>query len=84
MRVLNINFQSVKSKVHELSLLLDSAKPDIIVGCEIWLKAEIHNSEIMPPNYTIYRNDRKDGNLFVFSSPLAMMLRLDYQHFLYL
>ena len=24
-RVLNINFQSVKSKVHELSLLLDSA-----------------------------------------------------------
>jgi hypothetical protein len=47
--------------VHELSLLLDSAKPDIIVGCEIWLKAEIHNSEIMPPNYTIYRNDRKDG-----------------------
>jgi hypothetical protein len=61
MRVLNINFQSVKSKVHELSLLLDSAKPDIIIGCETWLKPEIHNSEIMPPNYTIYRNDRKDG-----------------------
>jgi exonuclease III len=63
MRVLNINFQSVKSKVHELSLLLDSAKPDIILGCEIWLKPEIHihNSVIMPPNYTMYRNDRKDG-----------------------
>ena len=61
MRVLNINFQSIKSKVHELSLLLDSAKPDIIIGCETWLKPEIHNSEIMPPNYTIYRNDRKDG-----------------------
>jgi hypothetical protein len=61
MRVLNNNFQSIKSKVHELSLLLDSAKPDIIIGCETWLKPEIHNSEIMPPNYTIYRNDRKDG-----------------------
>ena len=53
MRVLNINFQSIKSK--------DSAKPDIIIGCETWLKPEIHNSEIIPPNYTIYRNDRKDG-----------------------
>lgn len=59
--MLNINFQSVKSKVHELSLLLDSAKPDIIIGCETWLKPEIHNSEIMPPNYTLYRNDRKNG-----------------------
>jgi hypothetical protein len=62
MRVLNINFQSIKSKVHELSLLLDSAKPDIIIGCETWLKPEIHNSEIMSPYYTIYRYDRKDGH----------------------
>jgi hypothetical protein len=38
-----------------------SAKPDIIIDCETWLKPEIHHSEIMPPNYTIYRNDRKDG-----------------------
>jgi hypothetical protein len=60
MRVLNINFQSVKSKVHEPSLLLNLAKPDIIIDCETWLKPEIHHSEIMPPNYTIYRNDMKD------------------------
>ena len=30
--------------MHELSLLLDSAKPDIIIGCETWLKPEIHSN----------------------------------------
>lgn len=61
LRVLNINFQSARSKANEMSLLIDSANPDIIIGSETWLKPEIHDSEIMPPNYTIYRNDRKDG-----------------------
>jgi hypothetical protein len=78
MRVLNINFQSVKSKVHKLSLLLESAKPDIIIGCETWLKPEIHNFEIMSPNYTIYRNDRKDGYGGVLIGVRSDIIRSEY------
>jgi hypothetical protein len=33
--------------------LVDSAKPDIIVGTESWLRPEIHNSEFTPPGYTV-------------------------------
>jgi hypothetical protein len=33
--------------VHEPSLLLDLAKPDIIIGCETWLKPEIHICDVM-------------------------------------
>jgi hypothetical protein len=44
---------------HDMSLRLKS--PPIQTVCETWLKPEKHNSEIMPPNYTIYRNDRNDG-----------------------
>jgi exonuclease III len=47
--------------------LVDSAKPDIIVGTESWLRPEIHNSEFTPPGYTfIARRDRQDGYDGVF------------------
>ncbi len=39
LRVVNINFQSVMSKKAELHHLIDSTKPDIIIGTETWLLA---------------------------------------------
>jgi hypothetical protein len=50
--------------IHEYKALdkyKDSYNPEIIIGTETWLNDSVHNSEIFPPNYNIYRRDRRDG-----------------------
>jgi hypothetical protein len=42
-------------------LLIESSNPDIIIGTETWLKPGMNDSEVIPPSYTLYRNDRADG-----------------------
>lgn len=59
--LLNFNFQSIKNKTAEKLNIIDSYNPSIIIGTETWLNDSVHNSEIFPPNYNIYRRDRKDG-----------------------
>ena len=61
MKILNVNFQSVKNKKEELGNLIESTDPSIIIGTETWLNDRIHSSEIFTPSYDVYRNDRKDG-----------------------
>jgi hypothetical protein len=56
-----LNFQSIKNKKAETLNIIDSYNPDIIIGTETWLNDPVHNSEIFPPNYNIYRRDRRDG-----------------------
>jgi len=58
LRILNINFQSIKMKQCRLSNILDSVKPDIVIGTETWLEPNIKNSEIFPAGYKIHRKDR--------------------------
>ena len=60
-RVLIINFQSIKNKKEELCNIIESSDPSIIVGTETWLNPNIHSHEIFPPNYEILRKDRSDG-----------------------
>ena len=62
LRVLNINFQSIKMKQCRLSNVLESVKPDIVIGTETWLDNSIKDSEIFPSGYRIHRKDRKTGN----------------------
>jgi len=59
-RVLVVNFQSVMSKRCELACVIDTVKPDIIIGCETWLRPTINHSEFLPADYTVYRKDRSD------------------------
>jgi hypothetical protein len=40
---------------------VEAVKPDVIYGCETWLKPSISQAEIFPPGYDLYRSDRKDG-----------------------
>ena len=61
LRYLEINFQSIYSKRAEFWSLVDAVKPDVIFGCETWLKPNISKGEIFPPDYDLYRRDRKDG-----------------------
>ena len=40
-------------------MLLDTTKPDIIIGTETWLDPSISSSEYFPASrYTVYRRDR--------------------------
>ena len=57
LRVLNINFQSIKRKQHIVNNIIESSKPDIVIGTETWLKPNINNNEVFPENYNIYRKD---------------------------
>ena len=60
LKIISLNFQSIKNKKkHELDLLLDTTKPDIIIGTETWLDPSISFSEYFPASrYTVYRRDR--------------------------
>ena len=45
LRILIMNCQSIKNKKPELHTIIDSAKPDILLGIESWLTPGIKNSE---------------------------------------
>ena len=57
-RLLNVNFRSVIGSKPELLNLIDSLRPDIIIGTETWLDKTIKNEEFMPSNYCVHRKDR--------------------------
>ena len=59
MKILLINFQSIKNKSADLEQLIYHHQPDIIQGTETWLNPDISSSEIFPSNYTVFRRDRK-------------------------
>jgi len=60
LRILNINFQSLRKKGKLLETIIDSTDPDVIIGTETWLDPNIKSSEIIPDfqNYDIERRDR--------------------------
>ena len=48
--------------------IVDTAKADIILGCESWLSRDIANSEIFPEGFDAVRKDRvgdAHGGVFV-------------------
>ena len=60
--LLNMNTQSTWTKKLEFELLIENAKPDIIVACETWSKPAVNCSEFMPSGYDPpLRKDRADG-----------------------
>ena len=59
LRILNINFQSIKSKQHLVNNILESMKPDIVFRTETWLDPTMKDNEIFPDGFKIYRRDRK-------------------------
>ena len=68
LRILIMNCQSIKNKKAEIHAVIDSAKPDIILGNESWLTPEIKNSEIFPDSFDAIRKDRvgdAHGGVFI-------------------
>ena len=63
-----MNCRSIKNKKAEIHTLIDSAKPDIILGNESWLTPGIKNSEIFPDSFDAIRKDRvgdAHGGVFI-------------------
>jgi hypothetical protein len=59
LRLLNINFQSMKAKREEFWSMLEYTDPDIIIASETWLRPEIKESEVLPDSYHfVARKDR--------------------------
>ena len=68
LRILVMNCESIKNKKAELHTIIDSAKPDIILGNESWLTPDIKNSEIFPESFDAVRKDRASdahGGVFI-------------------
>ena len=54
--------------------MVDSVKPDMVVGTESWLRTDILNSEIFPSNYTVFRRDRDTNGGVVFIAVIDEIL----------
>ena len=59
-KINNINFQSINNKKANLLHLIDTDKPDVYTGSEMWLNNTISSSEIFPPN-NVLRSDHSCG-----------------------
>ena len=58
LKVININFRSIKNKKPDLDVLIDSFQSDTIIGTETWLDPSVNSSEYFSPdNLTVYRNE---------------------------
>ena len=60
-KIIVMNFQSIKNKHEEILNIIDTANPSIIIGNETWLSPSIYSTEIFPPEYEVIRKDRNDG-----------------------
>ena len=58
LRNLIMNCQSIKDKKAELHTIIDSAKPDNILGNESWLTPDIKDSEIFPDSFDAVRKEK--------------------------
>ena len=76
LRLLNINFRSIRNKTASLHNLISTYSPDIIIGTETWLTPDILTTEIFPApfNMTVQRRDRptnsgKGGGVLIATRP---------------
>jgi hypothetical protein len=58
LKMLTINFQSIKSNQGLVKNLIESTKPAIVIGTETWIDPTVTDNQIFPPNYKLYRKDR--------------------------
>lgn len=61
LRLISLDFQSIKNKVLEIEVLVENSEPDSIVGTETWLNNIIFSAELLPSTYNIIRRDRVDS-----------------------
>ena len=61
-RLVNVNFHSIRNKHAEVLNLIHSTQADVLVGTETWLTPDHLSSEYFPTDrYEVFRKDRPDG-----------------------
>ncbi len=69
LRVVLVNCQSIKNKKSAFHAMIDSVKPDVIIGTESWLTPHHKSSEYFPQHFNTYRKDRegdkRGGGVFI-------------------
>jgi hypothetical protein len=77
LRIMTVNCRSIRDKQQEFKTALHYLNPDVVCATESWLKGvkprsnpmkdAIKSSDIFPPNYNVYRNDRGTlgGGVFI-------------------
>ena len=68
LKVISTNLQSVVNKVPPFLEVINKHDPDIILGSETRLTADISSSEIFPPNYNVFLKDKSNrpgGGVFI-------------------
>ncbi len=61
LKTIVVNCRKIEANRAAFLNLIDSTKPNIVIGTESWLTPDIQSSEIFPPGFNIYRKDRKIG-----------------------
>ena len=59
--ILNCQFESLLTKRAVLSTFVHEHNPDILDISETWLSPSITDTELLLPNYNIFRKDLSDG-----------------------
>jgi hypothetical protein len=57
--ILIVNCQSIKNKKQEQDNLVETSKPDSMIGTESWLSNNMQSTEIFPSGFTPCRKERK-------------------------
>ena len=80
LNLLLLNVRSITSVIDEIGLILIRKKVDVMAQCETWLDDSICDSEVCPPGFSIYRNDRNrrgGGVTIIVSSRVRFVPRPD-------
>ena len=62
LKIMVVNFQSIRGKCAELATSLEFDNPDVLIGTETWLGSEVNSSELFPNTYNVFRKDRPLDN----------------------
>jgi hypothetical protein len=65
--VLQLNCRSIRNKFLELWNLIETYKPDIVIGKESWLNEDVNNAEVFMGDYITIRRERcsRGGGVFI-------------------
>ena len=83
LKIAHLNVRSLTGKIDSLRIFLKENPFDVLTLSETWLKANVSDSEIFIPGYTLLRNDRDShiggGTLAYIHDGLPYCVRSDLQ-----